>query len=86
MITDELAAFSGSGDELTAPLAGKPRIVAATKIDALDDPERLARLTQHLEPLGVPVYPISAATGAGIDALLEALWREVARTAPAVAH
>jgi 50S ribosomal subunit-associated GTPase HflX len=61
-------------------------MVAATKIDALDDPDRLARLTAHLASIGVPVYPISAATGAGIDALVEALWREVAQTQAAVAH
>jgi GTP-binding protein len=85
VITDELAAFSGAGDEVAAPLAGKPRIVAATKIDALDDPERLARLAKHLEAIGVPMYPVSAASGAGIDDLLEALWREVARTPAAVA-
>ena len=33
----------------------------------------------HLQPLGIPLYAVSAATGEGLDALLEAMWREVAR-------
>jgi hypothetical protein len=38
----------------------------------------LSRLRTHLAALGVPLYPISAASGAGVPALLEAIWREVA--------
>ena len=54
-------------------------LVAANKMDALDEPDRLTRLEQHLQSAGVPLYPVSAATGQGLDALLEAIWREVAR-------
>ena len=63
-------------DVLTAE---KPVLVAANKMDALDEPDRLARLERHLQSVGVPLYPVSAATGQGLDALLEAVWREVAR-------
>ena len=49
-------------------LANKPRIAAANKIDALDDPERLKQLTKHLKKLKVPLYPISAVTGEGMPA------------------
>jgi GTP-binding protein len=59
-------------------LAEKPVIAVANKIDALDDPDRLARLREHVEKLGVPFHAASAATGEGIDTLLEAIWREVA--------
>jgi 50S ribosomal subunit-associated GTPase HflX len=52
--------------------------VAANKIDALDDPDRLARLKKHLKKLKVDVYPISSVTGEGVPALLEAMWRAVA--------
>jgi len=55
-------------------------LVAANKMDALDDPDRLASLERHLQSAGVPLYPVSAATGAGLDALLEAVWREVAQS------
>jgi GTP-binding protein len=60
-----------------AALAEKPQIAAANKIDALDDPSRLAQLERHVKSLGIAFYPISAVTGDGIPALLEAVWREV---------
>ena len=86
VITHELEAFASHGDEHAVALGDKPRLVAANKIDALDEPDRLAHLRQHVEAIGVQVFPVSAVTGAGVPALLEAMWREVARgIAPAVA-
>ena len=78
IITRELALFPGR-DASGERLADKPVLVAANKIDALDEPDRLERLEQHLQSAGVPLYPVSAATGEGLDGLLEAIWREVAR-------
>jgi len=78
VISRELARFAGAGDETAVSLDDKPRIIAANKIDALDDPDRLKRLTKHAKKLKVPIFPVSAATGAGIKELLEAMWREVA--------
>jgi GTP-binding protein len=78
-IVRELEMFAGDGDDAAIALADKPRLAAANKIDALDEPERLERLKAHLERVGVPLFPISAATGDGIPALLEAMWREVDR-------
>jgi GTP-binding protein len=72
-----------SDDASTRSLADRPQIVAANKIDALDDPDRLARLKAHVEARGLACYPISAVTGAGVDTLLEATWRFVAATVPA---
>jgi GTPase len=60
-----------------AKVAAKPQIVAANKIDALDDPERLARLEQHVARLGLPFHTISGVTGEGIPPLVEAAWREI---------
>jgi GTP-binding protein len=77
VITKELELFEGSGDEAAAQLSTKPRIVVANKIDSLDEPDRLARLQKHMKKLKVPVYPISAVTGEGLPALLEALWKKV---------
>ena len=56
----------------------RPTLAVANKIDALDEPERLGSLEKHLEKIGVPLYAVSAATGEGIEPLLEAIWREVA--------
>jgi GTP-binding protein len=79
VICRELESFAGAEDDTAVALARKPRIAAANKIDALDEPERLEALKAHLATQGVPCYPVSAATGAGIPALLDAMWREVAR-------
>ena len=61
----ELAAYSGA-------LAEKPQIIVANKMDLPDARERLAAFTQAV---GVTVWPISCATGAGIPALLQAVWK-----------
>jgi GTP-binding protein len=65
-------------------VAAKPQIVAANKIDALDDPERVTRLEAHVKARGLPFYRISGATGEGVDAVVEAAWREIVavRAAP----
>ena len=68
VITRELELFPGR-DASGERLADKPMLVAANKIDALDDPERLARLEAHLGRLGVPLFAVSAATGEGMDVL-----------------
>ena len=78
VISRELELFPGR-DASGERLAEKPVIVAANKIDALDDPDRLARLERHLQSAGIPLYAVSAATGEGLAPLLDAIWREVAR-------
>ncbi len=55
-------------------------LVAANKIDALDDPDRLARLEAHARKLGFEVFPVSGVTGEGLPLLLEAVWRGIAHT------
>ena len=59
-------------------VAAKPQIVAASQTDALDEPSRLARLEAAARALNLPFHPISAVTGEGLDALLEAAWRQIA--------
>ena len=72
----ELARFRENSDEDAnrGPLGNKLQIVAANKPDALDEPERLEHLEQHVSPLGFSVHAISAATGEGVSGLLEAIW------------
>ena len=77
VITRELALFPGR-DASGERLADKPVIVAANKIDALDDVERLERLRAHLTAQGIPVHAVSAASGEGLPEMLEAVWRAVA--------
>ena len=66
-ITDELAAYGG--------LAERPTLVAANKTDLPEAAENVTRLQKHLEGTDIPVLPISAATGEGIDELMLATVR-----------
>jgi GTPase len=77
VIMRELELFPGR-DASGERLVDKPLLAAATKIDALDDPDRLARLERHLQSAGVPLYPVSAVTGEGLEPLLETVWQQVA--------
>lgn len=85
IICRELERFTGTDDGLP-PLAGKRRVVAANKVDALDDPERLSRLQDHMDGLGIKLYPISAATGQGVPALVEAMWQQITAPEPDTDH
>ena len=67
--------------ELFQPtLAAKPQIVAANKIDAVDDESRVTALAKKASDLNLPFYRVSAATGAGIPELLEAMWQRLAES------
>ena len=76
VITRELQLFPGR-DASGERLQDKPVVVAANKIDVLDEPARLAALRAHLKKQGVPLLPVSAATGEGLPRLLEAVWKEL---------
>lgn len=78
-INEELSRYS---KKLTA----KPQIVAANKIDILGcgpDPEDLLicdeyiRFREHVEKLGYPVFPMSAAAGQGIEEILRAAFAKL---------
>ena len=57
-----------------AALAAKPQLVVANKIDAVDEPERAIGLERRASELGLPFFRASGVSGAGVPALLEAMW------------
>jgi GTPase len=58
--------------------ASKPQIVAANKIDAMDDEQRLKRLEKRAKKLKLPFFKISGVTGEGVPGLLESAWTHLA--------
>ncbi len=56
-------------------LADKPRVLAISKSDMLDD-ELIEEITKTL-PVSVPHIFISAVTGFGLDKLKDLLWNEI---------
>lgn len=69
VINRELGRFDES-------LLRKPQIVAFSKIDLTENRERMKKESVAFRKRGVDVYPLSAATGEGIDAFL----KKIART------
>jgi GTPase len=65
--------------ELFRPeFAGRPQLVAANKMDAVDDESRVTALARRAKALRLPFYRISAVTGDGLQELTEAMWRHLA--------
>ena len=62
VVMEELAGFSQD-------LAKKPMFVIATKVDALQDPERVEGLKRLALSENLPFYVISSVTGQGIEPL-----------------
>lgn len=56
-----------------ASLLGKPQLVAASKMDAVDDPLRVERLRKFCAKRGLEMFEISAVTGSGIDKFIQSV-------------
>ncbi|MGO8757685.1 MAG: GTPase ObgE [Terracidiphilus sp.] len=77
VIGNELESFTSPGHgEEEHPLAGKPTIVVATKIDAAN-PAKLKKLAAHAKRRKLEFHAVSAVTGEGIEELKWALARRV---------
>jgi GTP-binding protein len=74
-ILEELASFSEE-------LLKKPMIVAASKMDVAQDPERVEALRRHIAERGLEFFEISSATGLGIEKLKYAMAERVLAPAP----
>ncbi|MEO8677726.1 MAG: GTPase ObgE [Vicinamibacterales bacterium] len=57
----------------------KPQLVAANKIDAVDEPKRITALDKRAKKLKLPFFQISAVTGDGVKKLVEAMWPIIAK-------
>ncbi|MEK6303988.1 MAG: GTPase ObgE [Acidobacteriota bacterium] len=66
IISRELALYSSE-------LMAKLQMVAASKMDALDDPGRVESLRRYCVERGLELFEISAVTGLGIDRLVNTL-------------
>ncbi len=63
IVMEELAGFSPE-------LAAKPMLLAASKMDAAQDPDRVRSLENLARERGLPFFRISSATGEGIQDLV----------------
>lgn len=70
VINDELASYAKE-------LAERPQIVVANKCDMPGTAENVERVRQAAEAAGCPFFAVSAVTGEGIDALMDATTQQV---------
>ena len=54
-------------------LAERPQIIVANKMDLTDAEEYLEMFRDHVKDFSYPIFPVSAATRQGFDALLDAV-------------
>ncbi len=74
IVRDELHAY-GAG------LADKPEVIALNKCDLIDEERADALAAELRAELDAPVFAVSGATGAGVDAVLDALVERIGRLA-----
>ena len=67
---DDFLTISRELELYKADLLGKPQVVTASKMDAVDDVSRVERLRAFCDERGLQMFEISAVTGHGIDAFV----------------
>lgn len=60
-------------EKYSPELASKPQVVAANKLDLPDAQARLEDFTEALRERGIRVYPVSCATGEGMQPLMDSV-------------
>ena len=59
-------------------VAAKPQLVAANKLDAVNDDSQVTALATRVTAARLPFFRISGVAGTGVDRLLEAVWQQIA--------
>ena len=86
---DPVADFDAINAELaqySPQLASRKMIVAANKVDIMEDPGLLEALRAHVEAKGCPLYEISAAAHQGVGELVRAVAGELAHLPPVTVY
>ena len=86
---DPVADFDAICEELqrwSPELASRRMLVAANKVDIMEDPELLAKLRTHVEARGCPLFELSAATHKGTRELMYAAAAELSALPPVIVY
>ena len=86
---DPVADFDAICEELqrwSPELAARRMLVAANKVDIMEDPGLLAKLRAHVEARGCPLFELSAAAHQGTRELMYAAARELSTLPPVTVY
>ena len=75
IINDELSKYDMALEE-------RPQIIAANKTDIIQDEQAYEDFLEEMKKRGYEVYPISAATGKGVDELMQRVYEELSKLPP----
>ena len=79
---EDFEAICAELKEYSPELASRPMIVCGNKTDLLFDQEGADALKEHVEGLGLPYFPLSAATHQGVKPLIQAIAAKLAELPP----
>ena len=79
---EDFEAICAELKEYSPELASRPMIVCGNKTDLLFDQKGADALKEHVEGLGLPYFPLSAATHQGVKPLIQAIAAKLAELPP----
>lgn len=84
---DPIADFDQINYELAnyGELADRPQILVCNKCDIAEDDTNLERIKEHVAPMGIPVFAVSAAAHQGFDPLMDHV-AEMLKELPPIQH
>ena len=76
---NDVAVLERELSEFSPEVASRPRVIVATKMDAVSDPARPDSIARAAARRGLPFFEISAVTHRGLDELTHHFFQEMAR-------
>ena len=83
---EDFEAINAELKQYSPELAGRKMIVAANKVDIMEDPALLDRLRAHVESQGMELFEISAAAHQGTRELVKRAAQELQQLPPVVVY
>jgi len=82
----DVAVLERELEEFSAEVSARPRVVVASKMDAVSDPDRPGSIERAAAARGLPFLAVSAVTHDGLQPLIQHFFRSVSREPAAVSR
>ena len=73
----DIAVIERELEQFSPEVASRPRVLVASKVDAVSDPERLESIRRAAASRGIPLFEVSAVTRKGLDRLVHYFFEAV---------